>query len=191
MAKDVFISHASQDGGVASSICAGLEARGLRCWIAPRDIQTGQPWGASIVRALDECPVMVLVLTAKANASRHVVREVERADGKLARIVTCRIDDVGLNPNLEYFLSADHWFDATTPPLEAHLPALADAVQALRHQARDLPRAPARASVSALKPAAMTERDLVQAFDDLAPDEWNRSPQGRLGRLFRSLFDDR
>ena len=191
MPKDVFISHSSQDGGVAASICAGLEARGLRCWIAPRDIPTGQPWGASIVRALDECPVMVLVLTVRANASRHVVREVERADGKLARIITFRIDEVALNPNLEYFLSADHWFDATTPPLEAHLPALAEAVHALRDLARESPKAPPLASATAVKPAAMTDHDLLQTFDDLAPDDWNRAPQGTLGRFFRGLFDDR
>ena len=190
MAKDVFISHASRDAGMAASVCAGLEARGLSCWIAPRDIPSGQPWGASIVQGLDECPVMVLVLTAHANDSRHVMREVERADGKLARIITLRVDDVVLNPNLEYFLSADHWFDATRPPLEAHLPALAEAVQALRR----LPRGPGRttmATTAAAKPAALSDRDLLQAFDDLAPDDWNRAPAGRLGRFFRGLFDDR
>ena len=191
MAKDVFISHASLDGAVAASLCAGLESRGLNCWIAPRDIPSGQPWGASIVRALDECPVMVLVLTAKANASRHVVREVERADGKLARIVTLRLEDVVLNPNLEYFLSADHWFDATRPPLEQHLGALAETVQALRRLPRGAGRPTPVASTAAARPAAMSERDLLQAFDDLAPDDWNRVPAGPFGRLLRGLFDDR
>jgi hypothetical protein len=191
MAKDVFISHASLDADLAASLCAGLEARGLSCWIAPRDIASGQPWGASIVRALDECPVMLLALTVQANASRHVVREVERADGKLARILTLRLADVALNPNLEYFLSADHWFDATRPPLQQHLPALAEAVQALCRLPRGVGRATPAASATAVKPAAMSDRDLLQAFDDLAPDDWNRVPAGTLGRFWRGLFDDR
>lgn len=191
MSKDVFISHSSRDGSVAMAVCAGLEARGLACWIAPRDICSGQPWGASIVRALDECPVMVLVLTAQANASRHVVREVERADGKQARIITLRIEDVVLNPSLEYFLSADHWFDALSRPVELHLPALADAVTALRGQARQSTRSPALATSTTPRRAALSEQELVQAFDELAPDDWNQAPRGRMGRFLRGLFDDR
>lgn len=191
MAKDVFISHASADASVAGVLCDGLEARGLSCWIAPRDIASGQPWGASIVRALDECPVMVLVLTAHANDSRHVVREVERADGKLARIITLRIDPVALNPDLEYFLSADHWFDATRPPLQAHLPALAEAVHALRRLPRGTPRRMSEAPAASARPAVLSDDALLQAFDDLAPDDWNRAPASKVGRFFRGLFDDR
>lgn len=189
MRKDVFISHSSQDGAIAATVCADLESRGLRCWIAPRDIMSGSPWGASIVQALDECPVMVLVLTERANRSRHVVREVERADGKQARIITLRVDDVALNPSLEYFLSADHWFDALSRPLNAHLPALADAVRALINLPRDTVKAPPLAKSA--RPAAMSDSDLVHAFDELAPDDWNRAPSGKLGRFFRGLFDDR
>jgi hypothetical protein len=190
MSKDVFISHSSHDGGIASAVCAGLEARGLRCWIAPRDIQSGQSWGASIVQALDGCPVMVLVLTAQANTSRHVVREVERADGKQARIITFRVEDVVLNPSLEYFLSADHWFDALSRPLQAHLPALAEAVQGLRGLARGAGKPAALALSAAAKPATLSEHELVQSFDQLAPDDWNHAPRGKLGRFIRGLFDD-
>jgi hypothetical protein len=37
----------------------------------------------------------------------------------------------------------------------------------------------------------LSERELVQSFDELAPDDWNRAPGGRLGRFLRGLFDDR
>jgi TIR domain len=188
MPQDVFISHSSLDGRMATAVCAGLEASGLRCWMAPRDIAPGQAWGASIVHALDTCPVMVLVLTAQANASRHVVREVERADGKLARIITFRVHDVPLNPSLEYFLSADHWFDAIAPPLESHLAGLVQAVKRLL----ELPRqAMPQAAVGAAQRPALNDRELVQAFDELAPDDWNRAPAGKLGRFFQGLFADR
>lgn len=191
MPKDVFLSHSSHDAAMAQSVCAGLESRGLPCWIAPRDIPAGHPWGASIVHALDECPVLVLLLTAHANISRHVVREVERADAKLARIVTFRLEDVALSPGLEYFLSADHWFDALNRPVETHLPALADAVAPLRA----LPRGVAKAAPLAQSPAArapvLSDIELVRAFDELAPDDWHRAPAGRIGRFFRGLLDDR
>ena len=47
MKADVFISHSSKDKHVADAICAVLERRGLRCWIAPRDVTPGASWGAA------------------------------------------------------------------------------------------------------------------------------------------------
>ena len=41
MPHDIFISHSSKDKTIADAACACLEARGLRCWIAPRDIIAG------------------------------------------------------------------------------------------------------------------------------------------------------
>jgi hypothetical protein len=194
MAKEVFISHSSQDRATATAVCGCLESAGFNCWIAPRDILPGQPWGESIVRALDECPIMVLLLTAHANASRHVVKEVERADGKLARIVTFRVEDVVLNPSLEYFLSAEHWLDAVTPPVQAHLPELLRAVQTLRGLSRQSTKPVGSAqSAGAVAPrrTATSERELVQEFDELAPDDWYSASRGKMARFFQNLFNDR
>ena len=38
MPRDVFVSHASEDHALAEQVCALLEQRGLKCWIAPRDV---------------------------------------------------------------------------------------------------------------------------------------------------------
>jgi hypothetical protein len=188
MDKTVFISHSSRDRATATAVCDWLEARSLKCWIAPRDIQPGQSWGESIVRALDACPIMLLVLTAQANASRHVVKEVERADGKLARIVTFRVEDVVLNPSLEYFLSAEHWLDAVSRPLERHLPALVDAVQNLQRLGRQSQKAPTAEPEPRI--AAVRNSELVATFEELAPDDWNRTGQGKFGHFMRRLFQD-
>ena len=45
MAHDIFISYAHQDRTIANAVCATLEAHGIRCWIAPRDILPGSDWG--------------------------------------------------------------------------------------------------------------------------------------------------
>ena len=191
MAREVFISHSSQDRAVATAVCACLESEGINCWIAPRDILPGQPWGESIVHALDECPIMVLVLTTPANASRHVVKEVERADGKLARIVTFRVHDVVLNPSLEYFLSAEHWLDAVTPPVESHLPELVRAVQTLRGLSRPSNKPAGGTAAVAPRRPATTDSELVNEFDELAPDDWYSAPRGKVARFFQNLFNDR
>ena len=191
MTRDVFISHSSRDHDLAVAVCASIEQRGLKCWIAPRDIHPGQPWGASIVQALDECPVLVLVLTENANVSHHVVREIERADGKLSRIITFRVDDLILNPSLEYFLSADHWLDATTQPVERHFPALVDAVVSLHGLGRNTAKPPMTESAIKSPLPPMSDSEMVKAFDELAPDDWEGVRPGRVSRFFQHLFSDR
>jgi len=181
MASDVFISHSSADAATATQVCVALEAAGLRCWIAPRDMQAGRSWGENIIRALDACPLLLLLLTEDANASRQVLREVERADGKGARIVTLRLDPAPLSPTLEYFLSVDHWLDATRAPLQQHLPALLAALRAPAGPARHVPAAS----------SARSDSEFVAEFDELAPDDWNLAPRSRVGRFFQQLFADR
>ena len=38
MAHDVFVSYSHHDKAQADAVCATLEAKGIRCWIAPRDV---------------------------------------------------------------------------------------------------------------------------------------------------------
>ncbi|MEK6287258.1 MAG: TIR domain-containing protein [Acidobacteriota bacterium] len=131
MAHDVFISYSSRNKTTADAVCAKLEERHIRCWIAPRDILPGSAYGASIVRAIGESRAMILVFSADSNISPHVTREVERAVGKAIPILPFRIDTVVPTDDMEYFLSATHWLDAMTPPLEAHLQRLAEVVEVL------------------------------------------------------------
>ena len=128
LAHDVFISYSSVDKPVADAACARLEAAGIRCWIAPRDITPGTDWSISIVDAIVAARVMVLVFSSHANASEQVKREVERAVSKGLAIVPIRIEDVTPARGLDYFLSTPHWLDAMTPPLEQHLDYLAQSV---------------------------------------------------------------
>ncbi len=131
MAHDVFISYATSDKPVADAVCAGLEARGLRCWIAPRDILPGLDWGAALIDAITECKAMVLVFSASANSSKQIKREVERAVAKGVTIIPLRIEDVPLGKTLEYFISTPHWMDALSRPLEPHIDRLAQTIRSL------------------------------------------------------------
>src|SRR5882672_2256836 len=64
MQFDAFISYSTQDKATADAACAALEAAGIRCWIAPRDILPGADWGAAILDALDSCRAMVLIFSS-------------------------------------------------------------------------------------------------------------------------------
>jgi hypothetical protein len=131
MPHDVFISYPHQDKTTADAACARLEAEGIRCWIAPRDVPGGTEWAAAIVDAIDECRVMVVIFSGYANLSKQVHREVEHAFDGEKPVVPLRIEDVTPEKGLSYYMQSIHWLDALTPPLEQHLDKLTERVKAI------------------------------------------------------------
>ena len=126
MPHNVFVSYSADDKPTADAVCATLENRGIRCWIAPRDILPGADWGGAIIDAINASRLMVLVYSAKANDSPQIKREVERAVNRGLTVIPFRIEDVPMSTTLEYFMSMPHWLDALTPPLQGHLDRLAE-----------------------------------------------------------------
>ena len=129
MAHDVFISHSSKDRAAAEACRAALEADGIPCWMAARDILPSADWGASIVAAITSAKVFVLIFSRHANASPYILREVERAVSHGVPIIPLRIEEITPDASLGYFLGAQHWLDAYEPPLERHLPYLVEVVR--------------------------------------------------------------
>lgn len=166
---DVFISYSSKDKLTADAICAMLERDGLRCWIAPRDVDGGEEWAQSIIQAISGSHVFVLVFSGFANASQQVRREVERAANREVPIIPFRIEDVPAHQSLEFFISSPHWMDALTPPLEAHIRRLSEAVQRLlsRHgMQRWAPSAQPATSPPAAAPASLDSASAVPGAAD-------------------------
>jgi len=128
---DVFVSYSEHDRQIAETVATAIEAASLRCWMAPRDVQPGADWGASIIEALSNSRTMVLVFSGHANASKQVLREVERAVSKGVTIIPLRIDDAPLSQNMEYFISSNHWLDALSGPLESYLERLVRTITAI------------------------------------------------------------
>jgi hypothetical protein len=119
-APKIFVSYSQSDRDCALELVSRVEADGLRCWIAPRDISPAADWAAEIVEAISAARIMVLVFSSRSNESAQVRREVERAVDKRVRILPFRIEDVLPAKSLEYFLSAQHWLDAFPGPSDSH-----------------------------------------------------------------------
>jgi hypothetical protein len=128
---DVFISHSTKDKAVADTVCAGLEANGVRCWIAPRDIIPGRSWAEAITEAIDAAAVTVVIFSANANGSEQVTREVAESVSAGNVILPFRIENITPSKSMRYFLSTPHWLDAITPPLENHVRSLVGVARAL------------------------------------------------------------
>ncbi|MFN0125081.1 MAG: toll/interleukin-1 receptor domain-containing protein [Verrucomicrobiales bacterium] len=183
MAYQVFISHSSKDRKLAAMICSYLEADQIRCWMAPRDILPGKSWPQSIIKALGECRVQVLVFSEPANTSPQVAREVERAFSKGLVVVPFRIEKIRPNENLEYFLSEKHWLDALTPPVEAHLHELRATVSRILSDAVP-PSAPSPADLEA-------DQRFEREFPLVSLDEWGHAPRGGWRAMLSRLIAER
>ena len=117
---DVFISYEHQSKSIADNICAVLEARGIRCWYAPRDVYVD--YATSIVEEIEKCRVFVLVLNSNSSESPHVLNEVEMAYKRILNgeitIVPFKVDEGILSKAMEYYVKRLHWIDAVSAPLE-------------------------------------------------------------------------
>lgn len=126
-----FLSHASPDFRYAETLCSALEAAGIDCWIAPRDINsTLMSYPEAIAAAIANCRCLVVVLSDAANESIHVPREIDMALARRIPIIPIRIQDVPPRGQLDYMLRTCQWLDAFNRPADA-------VVAELRQRTRD------------------------------------------------------
>ncbi|NRF71320.1 TIR domain-containing protein [Aquincola sp. S2] len=100
----VFVSFATQNLRVAQRVVEHLEAEGIRCFFAPRDIAVGSTWQDSLSEAIAACSAVVLVLSRHAGASGHVLREVDMAVERRRTILPIQVDENEVPAALDYLL---------------------------------------------------------------------------------------
>jgi hypothetical protein len=131
---DVFISYSTKDKSVTDGICANLEAAGIRCWIAPRDIAAGEDWPSAIANAIPHCSILVLVFSADSNRSKQVGREIALAANNDLVIIPFRIEKVLPAPGMDFYLLRTHWLEAANPPTQDQVNILLDRTKAIINQ---------------------------------------------------------
>lgn len=134
MDYDVFISYNSANLDIAEATCRAIESRGLRCFIAPRDI-IDSDWAGNLSYAIEHSRAFVIIVSKESIDSREVAKEITLATRVSDYIFPLRIDEAELNGRMTYHLSAFHWVKAITPPMEKKINELADRVaSALKNQ---------------------------------------------------------
>ena len=144
----LFISHSSNDKEVARVLCRELERASLPCWLAERDILPGQEWAESIISAIEKSDAMLLIFSASANASPHVLREVERAVSKGIQIVPVRIDDTEPSRSMELFITVSHWLYAANESVASFVPRLIEACRRITGKSGKTTPSPAQSRQS-------------------------------------------
>jgi hypothetical protein len=126
----VFISYSSPDRELANELCTHLEAQGIPCWIAPRDVVPGSNFPGSIVDAIDASKVMVFIFSKSSNSSSHVIRELMRAVTSNILIIPFRIEDILPTKDMDYLINIAQWFNAMPPPAQQHFSKLTETLKA-------------------------------------------------------------
>ncbi len=124
--RDVFICHrtAAPDQDIADAICTRLEERGLRCWIAPRNILAGsQNYERDILKGVENCSVFLLVSSFKSIYSEDCEMELRAAVLADKALYSYRIDDTPYDGAFEKAFASVQWLDASDDPY-AHLEQL-------------------------------------------------------------------
>jgi hypothetical protein len=126
----VFVSHGSEDSGEANELAALIEAKGVRAWIAPRDVRPGQDYSEQLQEAIEQCAAFVVLVTDKANKSPYVRAETEMAFSTSKPIFPVRMSDIKPAAGLAFFLKIRHWTDAFGPGRDASMDRLIRELQA-------------------------------------------------------------
>jgi formylglycine-generating enzyme required for sulfatase activity len=107
----LFVSHVSEDRIAAMEIVDELERRGMRCWIAPRDVRAGRPFDDEIANAIESSRAMLLIFSEHCNTSEYIRREVTFAGESRKVVIPFRIENAQPKHGLRVRLSDLHWLD--------------------------------------------------------------------------------
>ena len=102
----VFVSYTTSDLATAKWLVAFLEARGIRCWFAPREIEISDSWAAAIPLAIASCRALVVLVTSAACESPFVQREVEMVVSARRPLLPVLVGAPALTPAMQFLLGS-------------------------------------------------------------------------------------
>src|ERR1041384_4431733 len=102
---DIFISYSRKDSPRAMAFGEALKDRGASVWIDQHGIEAAASWSGEIVRAINQCSIFVLMLSASSVDSENVIREVALAFEKKKKILPIELESVAVPESMEYPLA--------------------------------------------------------------------------------------
>jgi len=101
----IFLSYSRGDAQQADDWVAHLERYGYQIWIDRAGIRGGQQWMATIVRAIEQAPAVVLLLSPNSARSDNVRREIDLAFEAKKIIIPVEIQATKIPAELMYQLA--------------------------------------------------------------------------------------
>ena len=103
--RTVFISYKSEDIETARWLRSVLETNRISCWMAPADIPGGSSYAVEIPAAIEQCEIMVVVLSSHTQDSVWVPKELDQGINRGKVIMPFMVDNISLRDDFNFYLS--------------------------------------------------------------------------------------
>ncbi|MDP4230574.1 MAG: TIR domain-containing protein [Bacteroidota bacterium] len=103
--SDIFISYSSKDKDKADQLSELLASAGLSVWVDQQNIHAASSWSEEIVKAIDDCHTLIVMLSPSSVASHNVIKEVSLASEKRKKILPLDLEPVELPQSMQYALA--------------------------------------------------------------------------------------
>ena len=114
MSTEVFVSYSSQDYERVMPLVDRLRSAGVATWVDEGNIDAATLWSESIVEAIAECRVLIMMVSSHSTDSHNVVKEVMIASESKKTILPIYLEPADIPAKLKYQLTGiQHleWFD--------------------------------------------------------------------------------
>lgn len=118
MTHDVFISYSTKNTEHAEAIYEKLEGNDIKCWFAPKNIDTATNFAEEIMLGIKPAKVVVLVFSKYAQESEYVKKEIDAAFREKKQIVPIKVDESFPKDQMEFYLANTQWLDASPSALK-------------------------------------------------------------------------
>ena len=105
MSDMVFISYSSKDTQIIKKILKQMTEAGIRYWKAPEMIPAGSNYAREIPRAIDKCPVFVLMISEASQESIWVEKEIDCAINARKTIVPLNLTGAPMSDMFRFYLN--------------------------------------------------------------------------------------
>ena len=110
----VFISYSRQDESEAARLVSDLAVRGVRVFRDSREIPGGTSWRRVIVDAIEQCQVVITLVSKNSVASVQVPKELSIASELRKPLLPIYLEDVPLRGELRLLLTGLHFLKFTS-----------------------------------------------------------------------------
>lgn len=91
--KKIFLSYSRSDSAFVLKIASELETLGASLWLDKLNIFPGSTWDSEIVKALEDCHCIIVVLSISSINSNQVLNEIDYGLNKGKKIIPLKIDE--------------------------------------------------------------------------------------------------
>ncbi|MFL2910493.1 MAG: TIR domain-containing protein [Limisphaerales bacterium] len=118
MSAEVFVSYSSQDHAQVSKIIERLRKAGVSVWMDEGGIDAASLWSEAIVEAINDCEVLIMMVSRHSTDSANVVKEVMLASESSKTILPVYLEPADIPMRLKYQLTGIQHSEAFSLSLE-------------------------------------------------------------------------